>query len=1614
MSTPPTAPSWTASDGATHPTVEQALVLIDRQLPADEAGRLRSLAQEFFRRAAWRYLEHHSPDELVGLLVAAQRLLDDKQRDDVRVRVFTLTGKHHQWERSTSVVLATVSDRPFLYDSVYEYLTDAGCEVLATLHPILGVARGNGRAVVGPMHDAPALESCLVFEIARVPPDRGAELTVGVEAVLAQVVPATTDYRPMLERITAIADRLRTDAAALPDRADDIEEAVAFLEWLPHKNFVVLGYREYDLVPHEDEHALTVRPGTGLGILRDESASSVREPVPLSRLSPDLRRFLTEGSVLTVAKSHNTCVVHRRTRMDYIGIKRFDETGHIIGEYRVLGLFTAMALSSAAGDIPVLRAKLNTLLARTGLPPGAHDYKLLVEMFEGLPKDDLFHASIDELQTMIDAMAVADPDHAVRCVIRHEFSAGAVAVTVIMPREKFSAAARERIQDVLAQRYDATVADYKLVLGSESNARLHFYLTRDHGETPDVARNELEADITRALQSWDDQLVDELRAAYPRDKADGLARTWVGGLPENYQAVTSPGEAAGDLPVLQAALADDRTHVELRPPPGGADGPVTRLKLYKPGAPMVLSDVMPVLEALGLRVLDEDATHARTAEGAGCFMHNFGVVDAATGGALDVDALRERLPAAVLRVLAGDAQSDGLNALVTRAGMTWREVVLLRTYLRYYRQLGTPLTARYLAQVLVRNPDICRGVLTYFVAKFSPEGGVPADERLRETLPPVREAVAEGIAAIPSLDDDRVLTAILNLVDSTVRTNYFRDGGTLSHIALKIRSADVLQMPAPRPLFEIFVHSPTMEGIHLRGGMIARGGLRWSDRPEDYRTEVLGLMKTQMTKNAVIVPVGSKGGFIIRQPVTDRAALAQQLETEYQTFIRGLLDVTDTITAGTVEHPPDVVWYDGDDPYLVVAADKGTAHLSDTANAISLAYNFWLGDAFASGGSQGYDHKKEGITARGAWESAKRHFRELGRDIQTEPFTVVAIGDMGGDVFGNGMLQSRATKLVAAFNHLHVFLDPDPEPERAWAERKRLFELPRSTWQDYASELISSGGGVFARNAKRVPLSPEVQAVLGIDVDEVSGPELVRAILRAPVDMLYNGGIGTYIKHTDEQHMDVGDKANDSVRVNAPEVRARVLVEGGNLGMTQRGRIELAQHGIRLNTDAIDNSAGVDMSDHEVNLKILLAQAIPDGTLAPEDRNRVLKDMTDEVSELVLRNNYLQTLALSQDEIAAREHPADFCALLQTLCDKAGLDRATEFLPEEPALVERAAAGTSLTRPELAVMLGYVKNWLTTELADSPLPDDPHLHHYVTEYFPAGAADTYASSIMRHRLRRELVAMSVANRVVNQAGIVFVQRLGEETEAAPVDAIWAYLVGNEIFGFDRLREALYAEDAVVPAAGQYRALRELESLLEQIAHWVLHNLEPLTSLSDAVSRFRPLADATTDTMMQLHNELYGAETDAARARYLEQGHSAAVAEQFVRFPVLRGVLDVLAISEQLDVPPDDVAFVYSQCGHLLRVPWLLEQLKSLPTSDRWERVARHALYEELQEHHRSIVYRTLRHRRPNETAQGMLKRYLDDHERTINRYLGTLAAVQGPAELNFAVFSVISRQLRQI
>ncbi|HKP76237.1 MAG TPA: NAD-glutamate dehydrogenase domain-containing protein, partial [Longimicrobiaceae bacterium] len=1109
----------------------------------------------------------------------------------------------------------------------------------------------------------------------------------------------------MVAQLERVSGEVAGYRRQFPDRAAEYGEYLEFLGWLRQGNFVFLGYRTYEITQGE-QGSVRMEPGSGLGILADEAGSRYAQAQPLAQIAPDLRARITGGPLLLVSKANREATVHRRARMDYVGVKRLDEQGNITGEWRFLGLFTSQATAQNPAQVPILREKMRRVLAESGARQGSHDYKEIVSTLQEMPLEELFQASPEQLREEVNAVVSHLFSGDVRVVLRPDPLRGEAAVMVILPRGRFSEAIRRDVGAVLAERLGGGVRSSELAMAAMGGekVRIHYYLGARDGRAPgadvDLAETEraLEREIGLLVRSWNDLLEERLAAAGDAVEARRVAHAYGEAFGDDYRAANTPEAALHDVRRMQEMLAAGETETLLLREPvqdeNIAQG-ATVLRLYLAGDRLVLSDFMPILEDHGVRVLEVDTFELQAVDTLPHLMVYAFHVQARAGESI-APALYPALAESLLASRAGDAQKDPYAALTLAADLRWREVDVLRTYGNYASQVGAVPSRLSPVRALLAYPKVPRLLVELFHARLSPD-----QKATKAELQRIRDDLAAELEQVSSLADDRALRRLMGLIEATVRTNYFRHGGAdpsfrsggVPYISIKVRSADVDELKKTRLLYEVYVHSARMEGVHLRGAPVSRGGIRWSDRPDDFRTEVLGLVLTQVVKNATIVPSGSKGGFITKRQFPDRDQQGEEARQQYMTLMRGLLDLTDNLVDGKVVPPPRVVRHDGDDPYLVVAADKGTAHLSDTANQVAAEYGFWLDDAFASGGGQGYDHKKEGITARGGWECVKRHFREMGTDIQTTPFTVAGIGDMSGDVFGNGMLLSPVIRLVAAFDHRHIFIDPNPDTERSFAERKRMFELPRSSWADYDRSVLSEGAMIIPRATKEVEITPQARAALGLpdEVERLDGEGLVRAVLKAPVDLLWNGGIGTYVKDVEETNADVGDTANDPVRVDAEELRCRVVGEGGNLGFTQWARIAFAARGGKINTDALDNSAGVDMSDHEVNLKILLGSVVRAGEMDMEGRNALLRSMTDQVSELVLRNNFGQSLAVSLDEARSKEALDDFSSFVQALAREGRLDPAGEGIPDAEGMKARAQARSGLTRPTLSVLLAHAK-----------------------------------------------------------------------------------------------------------------------------------------------------------------------------------------------------------------------------------------------------------------------------------------------------------------------------------
>jgi glutamate dehydrogenase len=1502
-----------------------------------------------FGRTSPEDLAQYTPDALAALATSAHDHLLAPRRPgqwDIRLIDFELVTQEHR--REYTVVQVVNDDMPFLLDSTLTELADQGYEPHLVAHPILAIKRDDqgellsfeGEATLTP-RPAMQRESLIHIHIDRIDDPAARErIVAGLHRVYGDVAVAVADWSKMRSRLIDVIGDYRDNPPPLP--ADEAEETLAFLDWIVNDNFTILGVREYRFPDHDA--AADIVEGSGLGILRDPSVKVLRRGSELVVMTPEIREFLQKPQALIITKANVKSRVHRRVHLDYVGVKLFSPDGQLEGELRVIGLFTANAYTGSTVAVPFLRHKVQKILQRAEFDPKSHAGRALLNVLESYPRDELFQVDEDTLYHFaLEIMNLSDRPR-VRVLARPDNFHRFVSLLVFIPKDRYDTNVRRRVAEFLARVYEGRLSAAYPAYPEGQLARTHVIIGRDEGETPEIDRETLEKGITAIVRTWGDALRETLMDEVGGARARQLANTYAEAFNAAYREAFDASAALRDISSLERLSEERPRAVDLYRREGDPDTRVN-LKVFSRGISLPLSERVPLLENLGFRVVNERTYRVRPAgsrEAEGVWLHDM-TLERASGGALDIETIERPIEAALLALFRGLAESDGFNKLVIEAGLGWRDVAMIRALARYLRQARIAYAQDYIADTLARNGPIAEMITDHFYARFDPRAAQKRDPE--EAQAKTREKIEEALADVASLDDDRILRRFVNLIDAALRTNYFQigeDGHPRATIAFKFDCAKIEALPLPRPLYEIFVYSPRVEGVHLRYGKVARGGLRWSDRPQDFRTEVLGLVKAQQVKNAVIVPVGAKGGFVPKQlpPASDRQAWLEEGTESYRVFIRTLLQLTDNIVDGETVAPADTVRHDGDDPYLVVAADKGTATFSDTANEISVQKGHWLDDAFASGGSNGYDHKKMGITARGAWEAVKRHFREIDIDIQNDPVTVAGVGDMSGDVFGNGMLLSRALKLVAAFDHRDIFIDPDPDPARSWEERKRLFEMQRSTWRDYDEKLISKGGGVFSRQAKSIKLTPEIQEMLGIEKVNATPQEVMRAILSMQVDLLWFGGIGTYIRAASETDDQVGDRANDPIRITGSQVRARVIGEGANLGATQLGRIEAAREGVRVNTDAIDNSAGVNTSDVEVNIKIALADAVRSGKLDEEARNKLLAEMTDEVGELVLRNNYLQSLSLSLSQIRGSREIGFQRRLMQMLEHEGRLDRAVENLPDEGELTERALRGEGLTRPELAVLLAYAKLSLYDRLLDSPVPDDPYLGRELQRYFPKVMQDRYGEEIENHRLRREIIATQLSNAIVNRGGPTVIARLVDETGADGATIAAAYAAVRESYDVGALNRAIDACDNKIPGELQLRLYGQVQDLtLNRIAWFIRHvdfGTEPLETI---VTRFRDgivtLRDSLEETLPAASLKTWRDDVPGL----VNQGVDADLATKLTALPILFAGPDIVQISEETGRPIAEIASIYFAVDDTFKLSALVAQGREVTISDYYDGLA---------------------------------------------------------------------------
>ncbi|MFF8383099.1 NAD-glutamate dehydrogenase [Streptomyces kanasensis] len=1601
--------------------------------------------QRYYLHTAPEDLTDRDPVDVFGAALSHYRLAENRPQGKARVRVHTPTVEENGWTCSHSVVEVVTDDMPFLVDSVTNELSRQNRGIHLVVHPQVVVRRDVTGKLIEVLPSAPGpagrerphdalVESWIHVEIDR-ETDRAdlQQITTDLLRVLSDVREAVEDWEKMRDAALRLADDLTDEPVAEDLHPSEPEEARELLRWLADDHFTFLGYREYTLV---DGDALAAVPGTGLGILRsdphhagDDDAHGHPVSPSFNRLPADARAKAREHRLLILTKANSRATVHRPSYLDYIGVKKFDAAGNVVGERRFLGLFSSAAYTESVRRVPVIRRKVAELLEAAGFSPASHDGRDLLQILETYPRDELFQTPVDQLLAIVTSVLYLQERRRLRLYLRQDEYGRYYSALVYLPRDRFNTTVRERLTDILKEELGGTSVDFTAWNTESVLSRLHFVVRVPQGSTltplTDADADRIETRLAEAARSWADGFAEALDAESGEERASDLLRRYGSAFTEGYKADHSPRAAVADvLQLEQLGHGGEDFALSLYEPVGAAPGE-RRFKIYKSGAQVSLSAVLPVLNRLGVEVVDERPYELRCADRNHAWIYDFGLRMPTTGNGADFrDDARERFQEAFAATWTGQAENDGFNALVLTAGLTWRQAMVLRAYAKYLRQAGLTFSQDYMEDTLRDNVHTTRLLVSLFEARMAPERQRAGTELIDGLL----EELDGALDQVASLDDDRILRSFLTVIKATLRTNFFQkdaDGRPHPYVSMKFDPQAMPDLPAPRPAFEIWVYSPRVEGVHLRFGKVARGGLRWSDRREDFRTEILGLVKAQMVKNTVIVPVGAKGGFVAKQlpdPSVDRDAWLAEGIAAYRTFISALLDITDNLVAGEVVPPADVVRHDEDDTYLVVAADKGTATFSDIANEVAVAYGFWLGDAFASGGSAGYDHKGMGITARGAWESVERHFRELGHDTQTQDFTVVGVGDMSGDVFGNGMLLSEHIRLVAAFDHRHIFVDPNPDAAVSYAERRRLFELPRSSWADYDAGLLSPGGGVHSRQAKSIPVNAHMRAALGIEdgVTKLTPAELMKAILKAPVDLLWNGGIGTYVKATTETHADVGDKANDPIRVDGEELRVKVVGEGGNLGLTQLGRIEFARRGGptgdggKINTDAIDNSAGVDTSDHEVNIKILLNGLVADGDMTVKQRNKILAEMTDEVGSLVLRNNYAQNVALAlavgQSSSLLHAHQR----FLRRLESVGRLDRGLEFLPTDRQIRELQNSGRGLSQPELAVLLAYTKITVAEELIATDLPDDPYLRSLLHAYFPSKLREEFPEQIDAHALRREIITTVMVNDTVNTGGSTYLHRLREETGASIEEIIRAHTCARTIFGLGAVWDAVEALDNQAPADVQSRIRLHSRRLVERGTRWLLNNRPQPLQLAETIDFFGARVEQVWGELPKM---LRGADLEWYEGLVAEltgAGVPVELAARVAGFSSAFPTLDIVAIADRTGKEPLAVAEVYYDLADRLRITQLMDRIIELPRADRWQSMARAAIREDLYAAHAALTADVLSAGNGTSTPEERFAAWERKNASLLGRARTTLEEIQNSDAFDLANLSVAMRTMRTL
>lgn len=1587
---------------------------IDAAAGIGERQALHNLASAFFWRFQPEDLQGRSVDSLYDYLGNLLAFIHQwRDEDGPLVRIFNTNNDSDGWDGRFTTLVVLCQGIPFCTASVRGELNRRNLGI----HTIISCNLATRRSASGELiellpvdadRSSAALEALLFFEISRqASPGELGELQATLVEILEEVALVVRDFGAMRERLHELTLRI-AETGCVP--RDTREESVAFLHWLLNEHMILLGYEYLDVERAGSDGGIALRPERSLGMLRRLSTRGEQDlQKDLARLEP--QQLVREP--ISFSKSAQRSRVHRVAYPDYVEIRDFNAMGQVVGQHRFLGLYTSSVYTTDPESIPLVRRKVEHVLQLSNLRWSEHESRELVRVLDSFPRDELFQARTAELCATVNAVNSIQERRQTRLFVRRDRHGKFVNCLVYVPRDYYNTEQRRRIEAILTAAFQAQDCEFSAYYSESILVRCHFVLRVNPDAPLPFDTSELEAKIIQAMLAWPDRLRLQLLEEFGAEQGELLARDLASGFPPGYRDDFDPYVAAADTRHILSLMRGEKA-LAMHFSRYGEGEDSLRLRLYHAQHSLPLSDVLPILENLGLRVVTERPYAIRARDGQLYWLQDFSMSYALSHD-IAVAEVRDEFEDAFARIWSGEAENDSFNRLLLGTQLNWREIALLRAYARYLRQLQFPFSVEYVAETLADHLHITATIVELFLTRFSPD--FDGDDSFREARErAIEQRILDALEQVPNLGQDRIIRQFVCVVKATLRTNFFQhdaQGELKAYFSFKLRPAAIPEVPQPVPLYEIFVYSPRVEGVHLRGGKVARGGLRWSDRLEDFRTEVLGLVKAQQVKNAVIVPVGAKGGFVARKlhGGMSRNEVQDEGVACYQLFVRALLDITDNRVASTIVRPPQVETKDDEDPYLVVAADKGTASFSDIANAIAAEYNFWLGDAFASGGSAGYDHKKMGITARGAWVSVRRHFREMDIDIQATDFTVVGIGDMAGDVFGNGMLLSPHIRLVAAFNHQHIFIDPNPDASSSLAERARLFALPRSSWADYDPRLISEGGGVFERTAKSIVLSHEIRQRFAIEAAHMTPTALITCLLRAPVDLLWNGGIGTYVKASSESHTEVGDKANDALRVNGAELRCRVIGEGGNLGVTQRGRVEYCLAGGRCNTDFIDNAGGVDCSDHEVNIKILLDAVVARGDLSTQDRNALLVQMTDSVAELVLRDNYRQTQAISLLEYQAASRAQEYERFIREFEAAGRLDRALEFIPTQEELLERRAQGKALTRPELSVLVSYSKAALKEQLVDAEMQPDVCLSGALQQAFPARLVELYPAEVQEHRLHREIVATQIANDIVNRMGLNFIPRQQSATGASVADVACAYAAAMDVYRIPELWERIENVSDAVAAQHQMDMMLALVSLVKRATRWLLRNRRRQLAPGPLIAQFGAGVERLPAVLPSLLRGRAAERYENLRALYANMGVDSALADAVACTHYSYTALGIIEAATEAEASPIDVARLYFAIGEQLQLDWFASQILATKVESEWQSMARDTYLEDLEWQQRTLAIGALRHLDANRDLEDALQRWALQEEPLLQRWQQMLANLQAAATPDFAMLAVANREL---